>query len=90
MSIIQMYSIRDNKTSGFSPVFCANYDEEAKRQMITMAANDKTNLYKFPGDFDLYRVGLFDLSTGRVSSCEVPEMLLTGVDAKNANRQDQL
>lgn len=82
MAIRQCYSIRDNKAAFFSDCFFCNHDEEAKRQMIQLAGNEKSAVNKFPGDFDLYRVGTFDVPTGRLVSVEVPELVLSGIQAR--------
>lgn len=82
MSIRQMYAIRDVKAGFFSDPIGHNHDEEAKRQFVGIACNDKSSVHKFPADFDLYRIGVLDVPTGRISSLDVPELVLSGLEAK--------
>jgi hypothetical protein len=70
---LSQYSIRDNKLSTFKPPFCADSDVSAKR-FIIISLKTNPELQQFAGDFDLYRVGIFDDATGQ-SSSSVPEMV---------------
>ena len=63
-----MYSICDKATSFIYP-FPGRSDQEAIRQFAVEMNNTPIGRDN-PGDFDLYRVGIFDDQTGRIESVE--------------------
>lgn len=44
---------------------------------------DDNNLFHHSDDFDLYEIGIFDDSTGRIESYEDMKVLMMGKQAKN-------
>lgn len=83
--IINLYSIRDNKTNFMQPVMDLNHKSAARNFQIQMA-NSGTNsaMGYVPEDFDLYYVGTFDNETGMVSppNNNIPEMIVSGGSGK--------
>lgn len=62
-----IYSIKDVK-SGFTSIFQSANDDIAKRD-FSAAVNGAPNLLNsFPEDFELWRVGDFNIQSGEVSS----------------------
>lgn len=63
-----MYVIYDTKVEAFHKPFHAQADGEAMR-MINEAMNDENTMFaKYPGDYQLYHMGTFDDSTGKVET----------------------
>lgn len=49
------------------------------------SANDKSDIVKHPDDFDLYQLGAFDDSSGRLFVEEIPIFLAKGSSLKITN-----
>jgi len=64
-----LYSVLDTKTGVFCRPFTAINDQFALRDFAHAANDLSTNVGRYPTDFSLFRVGMFDFSTGFV----VPE-----------------
>lgn len=77
--IKMIYSIHDNKTGCFLDTFNDTHDESAKRAFTEACSDPKSRLNRFPNDFDLYRLGTFDTSSGRVLSADVPEKITSAI-----------
>lgn len=64
--LYDIYSVRDSKTDFFPPQMHAS-EGDAKRS-LAMTVNTPGNMVSFaPKDFDLFRVGSFDSSSGQIS-----------------------
>lgn len=78
-----MFSIYDKQTKAYLPPFTARTVGEATR-LVRQAVNDRnTNFCKYPADYRLCRVGVFDDGDAVVdnaSPIEVVAELLTLVD----------
>lgn len=72
-----LYSVRDIRAKIFGPILQTRSMAEVCRGIMNnMDENPKSNLAKFPGDFDLYRVGTFDDVTGEVKFAPQPEKIV--------------
>lgn len=72
-----IYSYRDNKV-GFGNPICDMNDQSAIRG-FSYAVNQNNGLMNFsPKDFDLFKLGEFDSSTGVISSLKVPVLVVSG------------
>lgn len=61
---MNLYTIRDDKTEGYLPPFCAVNHAVAVR-MVMDTTNDELSLFsKHPQDFELFFVGVFEETTG--------------------------
>lgn len=68
MSVLQIYSIRDDKMGVFHSPNLYKHVEEVTRSIKTFLASDKqNNLSEFSEDFSLYLVGYFDTESGIIS-----------------------
>jgi len=76
------YSILDTKSKIYNnPHFLIN-DAVAIRQ-FGLIVNDKESIIsKYPEDFRLYRVGEFDLKTGKIKPEENPVEIAHGLNLK--------
>lgn len=80
-----MYAIRDSAAETFHPPFCARAAGQATRDFAAQVNRPDQNnpLYQHPADFELYRVGTYDDSTGRINA-EEPQMIMRGKDASTS------
>lgn len=74
-----MVCVRDAKAEVFMRPWFANTAGMAIRAFTDeVNRDDKDNqLFKHPGDFALYEVGLFDDNEGKVYSYDVPKILIS-------------
>lgn len=72
-----IYSYRDLKV-GFMPVQCDQNDLSAKRG-FSYAINNNNIMNFSAKDYDLYKVGEFDIEKGVIESYKVPVLIASGV-----------
>lgn len=76
-----VYSLRDNKLGSFGTPVIIDNDAVAVRQFGDIVANGGDNVItKHPSDFTLYKLGEYDLSTGKFENLDCPVALATGSD----------
>lgn len=63
----EAYSIYDLKAKIFTPPFFMRSRGEAIRAFTTTANDTTNNVGKFPEDFQLYQVGEYDDTTGKLT-----------------------
>lgn len=80
-----LYSIYDKKSGLMSPLFCAENDFIARRAFFRSAGSG--DLAVFPEDFDLYKVGEFDLHTGQVEGITPADFVCSAIEF--VNRSDK-
>jgi len=82
MNNASAYTILDTKSKVYNqPHFLIN-DAVAIRQ-FGLVVNDKESIIsKYPEDFRLYRVGSFDLSTGKITPEPNPVEIAHGLNLK--------
>lgn len=59
----KMFSILDVKCSTYMPPFYESHSEIAKRNLVEASKNPESLLGKYPDDFVLFEVGMFDETT---------------------------
>lgn len=72
---LNAYSLNDKKSRTFAAPFFFHNDAQAIRALVATARDEITTIAKFPEDFDLYRIGSFDDSTGQLETL-TPEFLV--------------
>lgn len=76
-----VFSIRDNKLGSFGVPVVIDNDAVAIRQFGDIIANGGDNVMtKHPSDFTLYRLGDYDMHTGKFDNLDCPVALATGSD----------
>lgn len=60
---MKIYSIYDNPSSVFGPVFALADDVAARRYAESLCKQDGTLQHDYKNDFDLYCVGQYDFSS---------------------------
>ena len=81
-------SILDHATGAYSrPVFVPTEAAAIRSFRDEVNRDDASNdLFRHSGDFDLFRIGTFDDSTGLVTSEAVPVLLIKGLKSgRNSN-----
>lgn len=79
----RLFAVRDGKVEQFFPPMCFQTPGAAQRWFEDLINNDKTELYKHPGDYVLYSIGEFDTDTGILVPTRV-DLVVTGVDVFQA------
>lgn len=75
-----MYSIYDKKTEVFHAPVCCHNVSDALRYFKSMLMFDKqSNVAMFPDDFDIYLVGSFNQTDGKVVAGGQPSFISTFV-----------
>lgn len=77
---VQVYSVYDTKAEAFGQPFFMQADGIAVRAFIEACNNKDGEFIKYPNDFTLYNIGMYDDSTGAIFSNK-PEELLTAAQA---------
>lgn len=75
---MKLYTVKDRIGSEFAPPFIARTDASAIRTFQRMLQGDKIT---YAEDFELFRIGDFDVDTGIVQGCQ-PFLLDTPFEDK--------
>ena len=84
--LLKMYSLYDSKTEAYIAPFYSKAKGDAIRQ-VTQIVNDpnsKHDFGKYPEDFTLFEVGVFDDTTGMIMPHSANESLGCLVNFKNS------
>lgn len=80
--VLKAYSIRDSKGEIYHNPFFKHTHGEAERDFATAVNDDKSTLYQYPEDFDLYHVGEYDNNTGVFKPNDTPQHIIKAVNVK--------
>jgi len=64
--IVNIYSIKDNKTGIFGVPFASSSDIQATRQFARLTGDSQVQISHFPSDYDLYIIATFDDNSGKI------------------------
>lgn len=73
MSERNVYSIRDVKAGEYLGLVLFRTEYEAHRFFLMTITDKRGPMYKFPKDYQIFQVGLFDNETGILVRSEVPK-----------------
>jgi len=76
MDVIYLYGIFDKKSGYYDNPYFAVTDIYAKRRYLLMMEEKQSPLKLFKDEFELHKVGSFDIQTGKVE--QFSEVLLEG------------
>lgn len=79
----KMFTIRDTKGEIFHKPFFNNSHGEAERNFRELTKDEKSMISKYPEDYDLYFLGTYDDSTGKMTSLETPQHIVKAVNLKS-------
>lgn len=83
-----VYSIRDVRTGFLTPTVEIN-DDVAMRNFAHAVCTGDTVFWSHAADFALYRIGSFDVDTGRLTPEQLPVLLYEAVDAIRASGKEE-
>lgn len=67
-----LFTVKDKKATGYSPVFQKPTAGLAEREMCDIARDPQSQLAKYPQDFALYAVGTWDETSAQIKAHETP------------------
>lgn len=76
---LKMYSIRDSKGEVYNTPFFQKTHGEAERSFRQLASDEKSLVWKYPDDFDLYFIGEWCDQTGVLTPLQTPQHILKAV-----------
>lgn len=88
MNKLIVYSVRDLKAEYFISPFTLHSDAEAIRSFGDAVSKGGTTLSDHPEDFQLYKVGEFDIDSGLIVSFPSPVALAMASDFKNGGAHE--
>lgn len=74
-----IYAIRDVKSGFLSPIV-DDTDQQAVRNFSFSCSKSDTLLNFAPEDYSLYFLGTFDTESGKISSSNLPELVIQASD----------
>lgn len=77
--IYPIYCVRDLKGDFWSPRVEQN-DASAERDFALLVNEPNTLISQFPQDFEFYKVGMFDSSSGIIKQLDLPLFIKRGTD----------
>jgi len=85
-----VYAIYDRKAGYHLPLFNVPTDTDAIRQFTQIVTQSETPVSQYPADFDLVRLGVFNITSGLIDP-EVPlGLIINGLVAyQDASRERQ-
>lgn len=82
---LNMYSIFDAASGLYSRPFFTQADAEAKRSFTDIAQDAEHPIGKHPDDYTLFRIGMFDDNTGKITD-ELNETMCTALEQISLGR----
>lgn len=80
--ILKAYSVRDAKSEIFGPPFYKHMHGEAERDFQTLVNDEKSTVFNFPEDYDLYYLGDYDNNKGLFKSLDTPQHMVKAVQLR--------
>lgn len=76
----KLFAIRDSKGEMYTPPFCKATFGLAEREFSELANNPQSQIGKHPEDFDLYQLGDYEDTTGKLQLLDSPQHLVKAVN----------
>lgn len=75
-----VYAVKDKRVNAYKPPFVTDHVAEATRAIEGVCNNPESDLNKWPLDYQLDQLGLFDLKTGQFTNdlkevCQIFDLL---------------
>lgn len=78
--MMKLYAVRDVKADSFTALHpCAN-DAIARRSFMEAALDPRSELAKYPEDYQLYCVGAWEPNSGELTSEKTPKFICTAFE----------
>lgn len=84
----EIFSIYDKKAMLYSTPFFLLQAGQALRELDQMVQDPKTTVSKYPDDFALYKIGIFNGKTGKIESLDMPEFIQEAIVFKNQEKEN--
>jgi hypothetical protein len=68
MNLVKIYSVYDVKSELFSTPHFVQSDGVAIRSFSTACEDESTQFNKYPSDFSLFHIGVYNIETGEIES----------------------
>lgn len=81
--IHSVLAVYDDKAVAFAAPFFQQSDVLGIRAFVSAARDAESLLYKFPGDYALYKLGIYDDNTGRFENLDRPLQLMSAKQAQH-------
>lgn len=88
--ILKIYSIWDQKGEIFNTPFYQRTHGEAERSFKQVVNDEKSNLCRYPEDYDLYYLGEYDDQTGKMMPKETPQHMIKATQLKGEKHLEKL
>jgi len=87
---LKVFAPYDSKLSTWmNPMFFSHYGQ-AERAWIDIVNTQETLPNKYPGDFTLYEIGVFDIDSGILEPVHPAVQVMTGLNAKTKAPLDKI
>lgn len=73
MSVLKLFTVRDNKAGTYGQPFALANRNVALRTLSGWVRNPESFISQYPDDFELFEVGDFDQMSGKLIPLPVPD-----------------
>lgn len=88
--MMKLFAVRDVKADAYTALHpCAN-EAIARRSFMEAAQDTRSELAKYPEDYQLYLVGTWDPSSGEILGERTPKFICSAIEVLNAARAARL
>jgi hypothetical protein len=84
---MNIYAVKDLVSQHTNAPFAVPTDRDAIEGFKNVALDESTQISKFPTDFILYKVGVYNSSSMKIDRIE-PEQLARALDFKELSKED--
>jgi len=79
---LKIYSIRDLKAETYNAPFYQPTHGLAERYLQNLVKDEKSQIYAYPEDFDLFYLGTYNTDTGRFQPLDIPQHVVKAITLK--------
>ena len=88
---IGVYSAKDTKAGVYHTPFYTRHEAEAIRMFAGAASDNKTNIWLYPSDFELVKLGEWNDTSGQFENLDTPKFIMNGITARElSNKFNQM
>lgn len=80
----KIFAVRDAKSEVFNKPFFSLTHGQAERDFKTAVNDPQTQLNKYPEDYDLWFVGEYDDTTGKLIPSDTPQHVVKAIQLVNS------
>lgn len=80
---LKVFAIRDTKSEMYGQPFFQHSAGEAERSFKTLVNDEKSLQNKYPEDYDLYELGTYDDTVGKIIGHDTPHHVVKAVQLKS-------